>query len=76
MDNQRSKLSNWVSSHESGRGLPQSMTLTRYFSAVGMRQLLECGSPLPLSLQLQQQKRRPEFLGEARHVADPLAKRR
>ena len=34
---------------ESGRGLPQSKTLTRFPVRVNARSVLECGSPLPLS---------------------------
>src|SRR5258708_101574 len=33
---------------KSGRGLPQSKTLSRGFVAMNIRQVLDCGSPLPL----------------------------
>jgi hypothetical protein len=33
---------------QSGRGLPQSKTLARAVEAQSVRQLLDCGSPLPL----------------------------
>src|ERR1051325_8563310 len=35
---------------QSGRGLPHSKTLARYLAPSKSRQVLECGSPLPLSL--------------------------
>jgi hypothetical protein len=35
-------------SYESGIGLPHSKTLSRQIAALSFREVLECGSPMPL----------------------------
>jgi hypothetical protein len=34
---------------QSGTGLPHSKTLSRFLSLQSIREVLECGSPMPLS---------------------------